>query len=185
MKKTMNLFMSVLILAGFLTSMGLFSDDQKEREKKMDYFSFAGKRISYDRKEVVSDVAVSSYQSDGRFTMLDEIWKPGFAVIPHCHYTHSEIFYIISGEVEWTVNGETHVMKAGDSLYIPPKAVHAVRVVGNQDLHTLMLYAPGGYEDQIEREKEYTEEQLKDPKIKAKVRKLDDFNPMPMPKKMD
>ncbi len=142
------------------------------------HFSFAGKRPSHDRKEVVSDVALSSVQSEGRFSILDEIWHPEFVVGPHFHATHSEVFYVMGGSVEWTVNGEAHVMKTGDSVYIPPRAVHSVRVMGGKPAHMMMIYEPGGYEDHIQREKVYTGEQMKDPKIKAELRQLNDFQPV-------
>lgn len=142
------------------------------------YFSFSSERESYDRAEVISAVAITAKHSEGRYSILDETWKPGFAVSSHYHATHSETFYIISGQVEWTVNGEVHVLKAGDAVYIPPRAVHSVRVMGDTNLHTLMIYEPGGYEEHILREKAYTEEQLKDPKILEELRRLNDFNPV-------
>ena len=40
------------------------------------------------------------------------------------HATHCETFYFVSGEVEWTVGGESHRLKAGDAVYIPPNTVH-------------------------------------------------------------
>ncbi|WLT30108.1 cupin domain-containing protein [Geothrix sp. PMB-07] len=156
-----------------LAGLGAFAQEAPRHS-----FTFAGKRPSYDRKEVVSDIALSSVQSEGRFSILDEIWHSDFVVPPHFHATHTEVFYILGGSVEWTVNGETHVMKTGDMVYIPPRSIHAVKVVGGKDAHMLMLYEAGGYEEHILREQAYTEEQMKDPKLKAELRKLNDFNPV-------
>ena len=52
------------------------------QQEKRRHFSFADKREAYDRQEVVSAVAVSSPQSEGRYTIFDEIWKPRFFVSP-------------------------------------------------------------------------------------------------------
>lgn len=117
-------------------------------------------------------------QSEGRYTILDEIWKPRFSVSPHYHATHCETFYVVSGEVEWTVGGESHRLKAGDAVYIPPNTVHSVRVPDGKNLHTLMIYTPGGYEEHIERERAYSDKQLKDAKILDQLRRLNDFHPV-------
>lgn len=133
---------------------------------------------TFDRDEVISEVKLSAVQSDGRFSLLDEIWHPGFTVPSHFHAEHSEVFYIVAGEVEWTVGGETRRMGPGSAVYIPPDTAHAVKVLGNKDVHTLMLYEPGGYEYNIERELEYTKEQREQPDVKKKLRALSDFNPL-------
>lgn len=77
--------------------------------------------------------------TDGRCDFIDEIWKPGFAVRPHFHVVHSELFYLLAGQVEWTVSGETHTLAAGDAVFIPPDAVRQVHVVGTTDVRTLWI----------------------------------------------
>lgn len=41
-----------------------------------------------------------------------------------------EIAYVLSGTLEYEMNGKTIRLKAGESLYIPAGAVHAARNVG-------------------------------------------------------
>ena len=116
--------------------------------------------------------------TEGRYTLADEIWQPGMNVPPHSHKRHAETFYIVSGRVEWTVGGETQELTAGDLVFIPPNTVHAVRVLGNESVHTLMLYDPGGYELNLERESRYSEEQLQNSDVQAELMRLNDFNPV-------
>lgn len=145
--------------------------------KPAQHFSFAGKRPSFRQEGTTkSDVAVSALDSEGRMTLQDEIWHSDFSVPPHFHKTHAETFYVVSGRVEWTVGGETHVLGTGDSVHIPPNTVHSVKVLDGKDAHMLMVYLPGGYEEHMAREEAYTVEQLKDPKIRDELRKLNDFN---------
>ena len=80
--------------------------------------------------------------------------------------------------MEWTVGGESHRLKAGDAVYIRPNTVHSVRVPDGKNLHTLMIYTPGGYEEHIERERAYSDKQLKDAKILDQLRRLNDFHPV-------
>jgi quercetin dioxygenase-like cupin family protein len=142
------------------------------------HFSLPKGGSSFDRKDEVSEVKLTSVQSDGRFSVLDEVWHPGFKVPPHFHKEHAEVFYVIAGQVEWTVGGETHLMGPGALVYIPPDTVHSVKVVGDKDYRGLMFYEPGGYEYNIYREQEYTKEQQEQPEIQKKLRALGDFNPV-------
>ncbi len=148
--------------------------EQPRKERQV--FSFAAKR-----KEAKTEVALSNFDTEGRFSLQDEIWAPDMNVPPHFHAKHSEVFYVVSGQVEWTVNGETHVMGAGDTVFIPPSTPHAVKTVGGKEAHLLMLYEPGGYEDDAIRESLFTAEQRKDPKIAETLAKLGDFHPTTMP----
>lgn len=41
----------------------------------------------------------------------------------HEHY-HAQVTYVVSGEFELTIGGETKMMKGGDAFYIPPHVLH-------------------------------------------------------------
>lgn len=146
------------------------------------HFSLKGAGKTYPRKDEVSEVKLDSITSDGRFSILDEYWHPNFKVVPHFHKEHAEVFYVIDGQVEWTVGGETHLMGPGSMVYIPPDTVHSVKVVGDKDYHGLMIYQPGGYERNIISEQQYTLEQQEQPEINKKLREQGDFNPVPVAK---
>lgn len=141
------------------------------------WFVMKGQGAKYDvDSETPTEIKLTSEQTDGRYTFQDEMWKTTFKVPPHFHKEHSETFYLVDGQLEWTVNGETRVMGPGDLLYVPPDVVHAVRVVGGKDAHVLFIYEPGGYEKNILRELSYTEEERKRPEIKRRLREESDFN---------
>ena len=142
-------------------------------------FSMSGSRPSFEEEGVTDvEVVVTKAQSEGRYSIIRSRWLSTFQVVPHFHKEHSETFYVLDGQVEWTVGGETHVLNPGDAIYIPPNTVHSVRVVGGKDMLTLMIYEPGGYEEQAEYKMNYTKEELQDPEIKARIRKLGDFHPV-------
>jgi mannose-6-phosphate isomerase-like protein (cupin superfamily) len=115
-------------------------------------------------------------ESEGRYTVLSDLWKVGFNVRTHYHAKHFETFYLLSGEAEWTVNGETHKLKPGDAVYIPANALHSARTLGSQPAHFILIYSVGDYEAHLERESAYSDEQLKDPKVREILHKLNDFN---------
>lgn len=140
-------------------------------------FSMAGQRPSFEEDGVTDvELIVSKVQSEGRYSIMKSRWLSTFEVPPHCHKKHSETFYVLDGQVEWTVEGETHVLNPGDALYVPPNAVHSVRVLGGKDSHNMLIYEPGGYEEQTDYKMNYTAEELQTPEIRDRIRKMSDFH---------
>lgn len=150
--------------------------------KGVPVFSFRGKRSGFTEGNVENvEVALSSVQSEGRLSIIESNWLPAFTAPPHYHATHHEAFYVLSGQVEWTVGGETHVLKQGDAVHIPPDVLHSVKVVGNEKLHTLWIGAPGGLDENPARSAGLSAEQQKDPAIQKLLRSTGDFHMMGAP----
>ncbi|MCW4049956.1 MAG: cupin domain-containing protein [Candidatus Bathyarchaeota archaeon] len=147
--------------------------DHKPKHK----FYFPEKaKIVTDDSEVTTKVIVGDNESEGRYSIISGLWKVGFSVPLHYHKKHFETFYLLNGEAEWTVNGETHQMKAGDAVYIPANAPHRAKTLGDKPAHFILIYSAGDYVEHLERQLAYTEEERKDPKIKELLWKLNDFH---------
>lgn len=52
------------------------------------------------------------------------------AVIPSHEHAHEQITYVVEGELEFTVEGETRLLKAGDGVVILSHQEHSARVLG-------------------------------------------------------
>lgn len=83
-------------------------------------------------------------------TMGDDVffgeaeWAPGAIYVGHKHPA-PEIYYIISGEADWTIDGVTFRARPGTAIYTEPNAVHRVVNVGNGVLKTIWFWwAPNG-----------------------------------------
>jgi len=50
-------------------------------------------------------------------------YQKGGVGLPHKH-EHSQCSYAISGVYEYMIEGEKQILKAGDSAYVPPNAMH-------------------------------------------------------------
>jgi mannose-6-phosphate isomerase-like protein (cupin superfamily) len=68
---------------------------------------------------------------------------PGAATIPHHHAVTEEIYYILSGSAEMTLDGETRPVGPGDAIAIPPGRRHTIRNTGPAELVFLCTCAPG------------------------------------------
>ncbi len=163
-------------LAALLPCLPGFISAQAPR-KAAQHFSYPGKRPTFHEDNIEKiEVVVGGADSEGRLSLIESIWTTKFSVAPHYHKLHAETFYIISGKVEWTVGGQTHVMGPGDAVHIPSNTVHSVRVL--ETMHSLMFYQPGGYEDQVALADFYTPEQRKSPRVRAHLNAMSDFNPV-------
>lgn len=66
-------------------------------------------------------------------------WAPGAIYVGHKHDA-PEIYYVISGEAEWTVDDETFNATAGTTIYTKPNAVHRMVNVGDEVLKTIWMW---------------------------------------------
>ena len=146
------------------------------------YFHKAGATEIYSRGNSRTEFLLTAEESRGRFSIVDETFYPGMNSAPgHTHHFHSEVFYVISGSMEWTVGDETDTLGAGDLVYIPPGYVHHTRVLGDEPVRALMIYEPAGYERGYHRRSALTEEQRQDPEFMAEFLHSMDVDPVRRP----
>ena len=62
-----------------------------------------------------------------------------------------EIFYVISGQMNHVVNGTDHVLGPGEVAIVKPGDTVSHKVVGEEEVKALVIWAPGGEADRIAR----------------------------------
>ena len=76
----------------------------------------------------------------GRGVLFGEAeWAPGAIYVGHAHPA-PEIYYIVSGEAEWTIDGRTFKATAGTAVYTKPNAVHRMVNTGKENLKTVWMW---------------------------------------------
>jgi mannose-6-phosphate isomerase-like protein (cupin superfamily) len=60
---------------------------------------------------------------------------------PHYHERHVDAFYIVEGELEFLMDGETVRAGAGTSVVVPPGVVHSFQTVSPQARY-INIHAP-------------------------------------------
>jgi mannose-6-phosphate isomerase-like protein (cupin superfamily) len=68
--------------------------------------------------------------------------EPGKHFGAHYHRERDEIDYIVKGQANMTIAGQTHLVKAGDLIYIPPMTVHDFAGVGDDNLELICIFSP-------------------------------------------
>ncbi len=69
---------------------------------------------------------------------------------PHLHNSFQESFLIIEGEMEFMVNGDTMVVRAGESVDIPPKTLHTFANKSDRPCKWVNIHSPKGFRNFFE-----------------------------------
>lgn len=78
-------------------------------------------------RQVLEGVTLRAVSGDNTMMTFFE-FQPN-AVIPSHKHTHEQITYVIEGEMEFTVEGKTKVLKKGDGVVILSNQDHSAKVL--------------------------------------------------------
>jgi quercetin dioxygenase-like cupin family protein len=98
---------------------------------------------------VVGDVyrfLATGDETDGRYALFEALVPPGGGPPPHVHSREEEGFYILAGEITFTVNGKKVVAQAGTFANMPVGTPHSFRNESDQPARMLISVAPAGLE---------------------------------------
>ena len=70
-------------------------------------------------------VNATVHETDGHFSLIDELIPRGPSAPPHIHPLADEGFYIIHGEATFLVAGQTIRAKSGTFLSVPKGTIHS------------------------------------------------------------
>ena len=73
--------------------------------------------------------------------MLFIEYQPGVSIALHDH-TFEEAYFILTGEVQGTMDGQTYLAKPGDVLWTSVGCVHTFVNVGTKPVRWLETFAP-------------------------------------------
>jgi quercetin dioxygenase-like cupin family protein len=65
----------------------------------------------------------------GSKTMITFVEFQPHAVLPKHQHPHEQITYVLSGELEFELDGKKKLLKQGEGAVIPPHAEHGARVL--------------------------------------------------------
>lgn len=96
---------------------------------------------------------VTAADSGGSLLRVDVAMEPGRPGPPvHVHRAFPEHHDVKAGRLAIVVDGQERVLEAGATIDIPRGTPHTFRVVGDEQVRTVVDYAPSGrYEDFIDR----------------------------------
>lgn len=64
---------------------------------------------------------------------------------PHSHENYEESFLVLEGEMQFIIEGETRVARAGELVDLPPNTVHSFNNVTDQPCKWVNIHSPKGF----------------------------------------
>lgn len=98
---------------------------------------------------VVGDIyrfLATGEDTDGRYALMEAIVPPGGGPPPHIHSREEEGFYVLEGEITFTINGERVVATAGMFANMPIGTPHSFKNESGKPAKMLISLAPAGLE---------------------------------------
>lgn len=84
--------------------------------------------------------------SGGAMSIVDSTSQPNVGPPRHVHDAEDEAFVVLTGEVEFWLNGESFRRGPGETAFIPRGVEHTFRVVSDTPSRHLVILTPGGFE---------------------------------------
>ncbi|MBE5996184.1 MAG: cupin domain-containing protein [Lachnospiraceae bacterium] len=98
---------------------------------------------------------------NGSFSAIMVDYPEGFTWKEH-HHAPEQITICFKGRMQYTVDGETHILEPGDTIYVPAWAMHTG--IALEDCQAMDVFTPGRkdheawFDDSIEYKCEFTED---------------------------
>jgi mannose-6-phosphate isomerase-like protein (cupin superfamily) len=87
---------------------------------------------------------IPSHRTGGAYAHFEVATRPGAGPPPHIHHREDEAFYVLEGDYECLIGGETLRVGADSLLYFPKGTLHAHRAIGGAVGRMLVTQTPGG-----------------------------------------
>jgi quercetin dioxygenase-like cupin family protein len=90
-------------------------------------------------------VKVSGEDSEGTLAFFHLVAPPMSGPPRHVHTREDELFYLLEGELVFELDGERHVVRAGDTVYLRRGVVHAYQNFTTSNARLLIATTPGEF----------------------------------------
>jgi quercetin dioxygenase-like cupin family protein len=85
--------------------------------------------------------------TNGKYVLWEAIVPPGGGPPPHVHSREEEGFYVLEGEITFTIDGQRLVGTPGMFANMPVGTPHSFKNESNRPAKMLILLAPAGLEN--------------------------------------
>lgn len=90
---------------------------------------------------------VTGKQTNGAFTVIEQIIQPQSGPPPHVHHREDEAFYVLEGRFSFLSGEKQSVFEAGSFVYVPKGTVHTFKNIEAQQGRLLVIITPAGLEE--------------------------------------
>jgi mannose-6-phosphate isomerase-like protein (cupin superfamily) len=90
---------------------------------------------------------LSGADTDGQFCLFEN-WSDGASRTPiHVHADDDETIYMMEGEMQAIIGGETKIIRAGETLFLKRGVPHQLMNVSGARMRYILLCTPSGFDN--------------------------------------
>lgn len=78
------------------------------------------------------------------FAMGFVVLDPNGGQVPWHNHEQEEVYFLLTGRGEICVGAERREIVAGQAVHLPSREFHQLTNIGDEPLHVVYVYAPGG-----------------------------------------
>lgn len=94
----------------------------------------------------INSIILPKERTEGTYSIVEARIFPGGGPFPHIQTKEHEGFYVLEGEIMFTVDGKKILAEKGTMLNVPPGAIHSFKNETSEIARLLIIMAPGGLE---------------------------------------
>jgi len=94
----------------------------------------------------INSVLASKTDTGGTYGVVEAKVFPNGGPVPHIQTREHEGFYVLEGEITFTVEGKEIIAKPGTFVNVPPNVTHSFKNKTHVLAKMLIILAPGGLE---------------------------------------
>jgi quercetin dioxygenase-like cupin family protein len=95
---------------------------------------------------VRTEIHLAGEDTGGAFCLLVDHPPAGWSLPAHRHRNEAETIHVVEGDFAIEVDGRLTQLSAGETIHVPPGAVHASANVGQHPGRRVLLFSPAGME---------------------------------------
>jgi len=95
----------------------------------------------------INSILASKDDTGGTYSVLEAKVFPNGGPMPHIQTREHEGFYILKGEISFSVDGKEIIAKPGTFVNVPPHATHSFKNKTEVLAKMLIILVPGGLEN--------------------------------------
>ena len=91
--------------------------------------------------EALFNFLVTEEDTQGKYALIETVQRQGHEPFPQTHPISDVVFYVMAGEMAFTVDGQTIAAPAGSNVFISKGQTYAF-TVKTETANTLILFSP-------------------------------------------
>ncbi len=95
----------------------------------------------------INSIIASKKDTEGTYSVVEAKVFPNGGPVPRIQTREHEGFYVLEGEIVFTVEEKEIVAKPGTFVNVPPNVTHSFKNKSNDLAKMLIILAPGGLEN--------------------------------------